>query len=68
LDDILVYSQDEEQHIEDVKDVLLALRKARLWLKPKKCHFHKTEVTFLGYIVNTEGISIDPKKVTTVLE
>ena len=46
----------------------MALKKARLWLKPKKCHFHKTEVTFLGYVVNTEGISIDPEKVTTVLE
>ena len=49
LDDILVYSRNERQHIEDVKNVLEALQGARLWLKPKKCHFHKTEVTYLSY-------------------
>ena len=68
MDNVLVYSKDAKQHIQDVKDVLKALRAVRLWLKPEKCYFHRTEVIFLGYVVTTEGISIDPKKVKTVLE
>ena len=68
LDDILVYSADEEQHRKDVRDVLTALREAGLRLKPEKCHFYEKEVTFLGYVVKPEGISMDPKKVATVLE
>ena len=68
LDDILVYSRNERQHIEDVKNVLEALQGARLWLKPKKCHFHKTEVTYLGYQVSTIGISMSPEKIKAILE
>jgi hypothetical protein len=68
LDDVLVYSKDAKQHVQDVKDVLEALRAVRLWLKPEKCYFYRTEVIFLGYVITTEGISIDPKKVAIVLK
>ena len=37
-------------------------------LKPEKCHFHVKEVVFLGYIVTTTGLAIDPKKVEAILE
>ena len=68
LDDTLVYSQDEGQHVKDVTTILEALQKARLLLKPEKCHFHVKEVVFLGYIVTTTGLAIDPKKVGAILE
>jgi hypothetical protein len=68
LDDILVYSNEEEQHEGHVKLVLDALRKHRLALKPEKCEFHVKKVEFLGYIVSTEGISMNPEKVRAVLE
>jgi hypothetical protein len=67
LDDILVYSKGEEQHVKDVRDILTALRGASLLLKPEKCNFHTTRVIFLGFVVTTEGITMDPEKVATVL-
>jgi hypothetical protein len=67
LDDILVYSKDAQRHVKDVRDVLTALRTANLLLKPEKCRFHATEVTFLGYVVTTSGIKMDPAKVAAVL-
>lgn len=68
LDDILVYSADAERHVKDVKAVLEALKSAGLRLKPEKCHFHQEQVTFLGYVVSTQGISMDPKKVSAILD
>jgi hypothetical protein len=67
LDDILVYSKSEEQHVKDVRDILTALRGAHLLLKPEKCNFHTTKVIFLGFVVTTDGIQMDPEKVATVL-
>jgi hypothetical protein len=68
LDDILVYSQNEEEHIQHVRKVLSALKEHHLLLKPEKCHFHTKKLTFLGYVVTPEGLSMDPEKVRTVLD
>ena len=68
LDDILVYSKNEGQHVKDVTTILEALQKARLLLKPEKCYFYVKEVVFLGYIVTTTGLAIDPKKVEAILD
>jgi hypothetical protein len=68
LDDILVYSRDVRQHMQDVRDILTALREAKLLLEPEKCRFHVTSVTFLGYIITTEGIKMDPRKIQTILD
>ena len=64
----MVYSKNEGQHVKDVTTILEALQKARLLLKPEKCHFHVKEVVFLGYIVTTTGLAIDPKKFGAILE
>ena len=66
LDNILIYSKDLESHKEHVKKVLDMLQAKDLKLKPKKCEFYKTKVEFLGYIVTTQGLKIDPKKVEVV--
>ena len=68
LDDILIFSKTEAEHIEHVKKVLAKLEKARLLLKPEKCEFHKEELAFLGYIVGRNGIRMDQGKVQAVLE
>jgi hypothetical protein len=68
LDDILVYSKTAQQHIKDVKEVLMALMKAQLLCKPEKCEFHKEKVEFLGYVVTPGGLSMDPTKVNTILD
>jgi hypothetical protein len=68
LDDILVYSETKQQHVKDVRDILTALKKARLLCKPEKCEFHTRRVDFLGYVITPGGISMDPSKVNKVLE
>ena len=68
MDDILVYSKNEGQYVKDVTAILEALQKARLLLKPEKYYFYVKEVVFLGYIVTTIGLAIDPKKVEVILE
>jgi hypothetical protein len=66
LDDILIYSETEEEHVRHVKQVLRALDKYYLRLKPQKCKFHQQEVAFLGYMVGTNGIRISEEKIQVV--
>jgi len=68
LDDILIYSEKEEQHIEHVKQILKALTKAGLQVKPQKCEFHTNNVEYLGFIITAEGLQMDPAKITTIIE
>jgi transposase InsO family protein len=67
LDDIFIYSSTLKEHKEQVYKVLKALSDAGLHLKPEKCHFHKQEVKYLGFIITTKGIQMDPEKVSCVL-
>jgi hypothetical protein len=69
LDDVLVYSRGTlKEHIEHVKKVLRKLKEHKLYLQPRKCEFHTKETDFLSFIISTEGVKIDPKKVQTVQE
>jgi RNase H-like domain found in reverse transcriptase/Reverse transcriptase (RNA-dependent DNA polymerase)/Integrase zinc binding domain/Retroviral aspartyl protease len=66
LDDILIFSKDEESHTKDVSRVLQLLSDAQLQVKLEKCQFHVQKVEFLGYIISPEGISMDPAKVEAI--
>ena len=68
LDDILIYSETEEEHLEHVRLVLEALRKHRLFAKQKKCEFLKDGVDFLGHHVNVEGVATDDSKIAAIRE
>lgn len=68
LDDILIFSLDEDSHVEHVRIVLDRLREYKLYAKRSKCTFHTTEVEFLGFIVSSSGISMDPSRVQTIKE
>ena len=68
LDDILIFSQDLESHQRAVREVLARLRKWALYAKRSKCHFHVSEVEFLGYIVGNRGVRMDASRVATVAE
>ena len=68
LDDILIYSESEEEHVKHVKRILTLLKEANLLAKLEKCEFHVDRVEFLGYVITTEGISMDQAKVRSVLE
>ena len=67
LDDILIYSDNELEHEVHVKKILSRLRDAGLQADITKCKFHVTEIAYLGMIVTTEGIKMDPAKVETVV-
>jgi hypothetical protein len=63
LDDVLVYTNGSlEEHVEHVKKVLNKLAEKKLLIHPDKSEFHVQETTYLGFIVNTEGIKMDPEK------
>ena len=66
LDDILVMGQSFAEHISNLQEVFDRLRDANLCLKPKKCHFAKREVLYLGFVVSGSGISADKSKVEAV--
>jgi hypothetical protein len=68
IDDILIYFQNEQEHEEHLRKVLQRLRDCQLYAKLSKCEFLISEVLFLGHIINREGLDVDPKKVTTILD
>jgi hypothetical protein len=67
IDDILIYSQSEEEHVEHLKMVLQRLREHQLYAKLSKCEFWIHEVLFLGHIINQDGLVVDLKKVADIL-
>ncbi len=68
LDDLLIYSKTQEEHDAHVCQVLQRLREHGLYAKLEKCSFDCEQVEFLGYIISSNGISMDPAKVQTVLD
>ncbi|SAL96256.1 hypothetical protein [Absidia glauca] len=68
LDDILVFSTNQEDHDHHVKRVLKCLRDAGLYIKAEKCEFDKSEVEFLGFRIGAAGVSMDPAKVKTITD
>jgi hypothetical protein len=67
IDDILIYSQSEEEHVDHLKTVLQRLREHRLYAKLSKCEFWIDEVMFLGHIINKDGLVVDSNKVADIL-
>ena len=66
LDDVVVYSKDPAQHANDLEMVLKDLKAANLTLKETKCHFAKTKLDLLGYVISAEGIQAQPEKTTAI--
>jgi hypothetical protein len=68
IDDILIYSKFEEEHVEHLRIVLETLREKKLYAKLSKCEFWLKEVCFLGHVISSGGIVVDPAKVDAVLQ
>lgn len=66
FDDILIYSENLELHLEHLKTVFETLRKNKLFAKLSKCVFAAEEVVYLGHKISASGISTDPDKVFAV--
>ncbi|KAL0170928.1 hypothetical protein M9458_035524, partial [Cirrhinus mrigala] len=67
IDDILMYSNSFETHVNHVRAVLQRLISHQLVAKAEKCKFHQTSTMFLGYVVSPEGVAMDDCKVQAVL-
>ncbi|KAK3507858.1 hypothetical protein QTP70_002081 [Hemibagrus guttatus] len=68
IDDILVYSSSMEEHVRMVREVLGRLQQHHLYVKLEKCEFHRSTVTFLGYVISQHGVEMDVIKVQAVTE
>ena len=68
VDDILIYSNNLQEHQHHGKRILAALTEQGLHLKPDKCKFHPQEVKYLGLIVGAKGIKMDHVKVESITE
>ncbi|GKD73632.1 putative reverse transcriptase domain-containing protein [Tanacetum coccineum] len=66
IDDILVYSKDEEEHRKHLKIVLDLLEKERLCAKFSKCDFWLDLVQFLGHVIDRNGVQVDPAKIEAI--
>ena len=67
VDDIVVMSKNEEDHIEDLKETFANLRAAGLKLNLEKCVFGVSRGKMLGYIIGLEGIRANPEKTKAII-
>ncbi|GAX75269.1 hypothetical protein CEUSTIGMA_g2714.t1 [Chlamydomonas eustigma] len=68
LDDVLIYSKTEAEHLQHIQLVLEAFDRCNLKVKLPKCSFAQSSTRFLGYLVSAQGLSVDPKKVSAVAD
>ena len=68
IDDILVFSKTKEEHDQHLQQICQRLRDAELYAKPSKCQFYQQEIEFLGFIISTKGIHMDPTRIQTIKE
>ncbi|GJV28572.1 putative nucleotidyltransferase, ribonuclease H [Tanacetum coccineum] len=66
IDDILIYSRNEKEHEEHLKTILELLKKEELYAKFSKCEFWINTVKFLGHMIDSSGIHVDPAKIEAV--
>ncbi|MBW0465415.1 hypothetical protein O181_005130 [Austropuccinia psidii MF-1] len=67
LDDLMVFSSSEEEHVKHVASVLQRLRDKNLLSKDSKCVFHSSSVEYLGYVVPSDFLKMDSSKVQQIL-
>ena len=66
LDDLIIFADTFEEHLERLEMVFNRLRECNLKLAPKKCAFMQKEVKYVGYIVSEDGVAVDPEKIAKV--
>nr|GEX90245.1 putative reverse transcriptase domain-containing protein [Tanacetum cinerariifolium] len=66
IDDILIYSKNKQEHEEHLKLILEFLKKEQLYAKFSKCEFWIPKVQFLGHVIESQGIHVDPAKIESI--
>lgn len=67
LDDVIICTNSFEEHLRLLKEVLDRLGNAGLTVNREKCHFCKSQLKYLGYVVGEDGLMVDPAKVEAIL-
>ncbi|GJZ18142.1 putative reverse transcriptase domain-containing protein [Tanacetum coccineum] len=66
INDVLIYSKNKKGHEEHLKAVLELLKKEKLYAKFSKCEFWIPKVQFLGHVIDSQGIHVDPAKIESI--
>ncbi|GJW89885.1 putative reverse transcriptase domain-containing protein [Tanacetum coccineum] len=66
INDILIYSKNQQEHEEHLKSILELLKKEELYAKFSKCEFWIPKVQFLGHVIDSQGIHMDPAKIESI--
>ena len=66
LDDIIIFSQNKEEHIKHIETIFKKLKKADLKLKESKCDIFKKEIHYLGHLILVSSIQPSPKKLDSL--
>ena len=66
LDNILIFSNNKLEHKHYVRKVLKRLHNTSLQINLKKCEFHVTRTKYLGFIISTNSIKVNPNKISVV--
>ena len=66
LDDVILFSKEFKNHLEQLAEVCQRFRSARLKLRPEKCQLFQRKVQHLGHVVSRHGIATDPAKISAV--
>ncbi|GJS07797.1 putative reverse transcriptase domain-containing protein [Tanacetum coccineum] len=66
IDDILIYSKNNQEHEEHLKLILELLKKEELYAKFSKCEFWIPKVQFLDHVIDSQGIHVDPTKIESI--
>ncbi len=68
IDDILIYSKTQEEHLQHIRQVLELLKKNQLYAKKSKCEFMKEEISFLGHRFSARGVEMEEDKIQAIQE
>ena len=67
VDDMLVKSQDEGKHLDDLQETFNTLKQYNMRLNPNKCAFRVSSGKFLGFMISHKGIEANPEKIQAIL-
>nr|GEX24109.1 reverse transcriptase domain-containing protein [Tanacetum cinerariifolium] len=66
IDDILIFSKNKEDHREHLKTIMKLLKNEKLYAKFLKCHLCLKSIQFLGHVIDSNGVHVDPTKVEAI--